>query len=207
MIDYQNEIEAQTTYLQGSNEMQNLIYNFSQGLAADGQLNQDFFQDDKNTTKKKVNRKKLKPCSNTKVKARNFLTNITYRRYKDTDFKKNNFVVDVFTLDRKFDSDIERDSKNMLWEHCIPRELCKFIYLKHNFIQLCHPQITFQKANDAVKDFIKQEDVNIELLRQYLEQYAVIYQFLYANLFPEVYARNTQFGIQNKAIFEYTYRE
>ena len=39
MIDYQNEIEAQTTY-----------YNFSQGLAADGQLNQDFFQDDKDTT-------------------------------------------------------------------------------------------------------------------------------------------------------------
>ena len=35
----------------------------------------------------------------------------------------------------------------------------------------------------------------------------MIYQFLYANLFPKVYARNTQFGIQNKAIFEYTYRE
>ena len=121
MIDYQNEIETQTTYLQGTNEMQNLSYNFSQGLAADGQLNQDFFKDDKNITKKKVNRKKLKPCSNTKVKVRNFLTNISYRRYKDIDFKKNNFAVDVFTLDRKFDSDIERDSKNMLLEHCIPR--------------------------------------------------------------------------------------
>ena len=53
MIDYQNEIEPQTTYLQGTNEMQNLIYNLSQGLAADGQLNQDFFQDVKDTTKKK----------------------------------------------------------------------------------------------------------------------------------------------------------
>ena len=35
----------------------------------------------------------------------------------------------------------------------------------------------------------------------------MIYQFLYANLFPKVYVRNTQFGKQNKAIFEYTYRE
>ena len=35
----------------------------------------------------------------------------------------------------------------------------------------------------------------------------MIYQFPYANLFPKVYARNTQFGIQNKAIYEYTYRE
>ena len=40
--------------------MQNLIYNFSQGLVADGQLNQDFFQDDKNTTKKKSKSKKIK---------------------------------------------------------------------------------------------------------------------------------------------------
>ena len=53
MIDYQNETEAQTTYLQGTKEMQNLIYNFSQDLAANGQLNQDFFQDDKDTIKKK----------------------------------------------------------------------------------------------------------------------------------------------------------
>ena len=67
----------------------------------------------------------------------------------------------------------------------------KFIYLKHNFTQLCQSQIAFQKASDAVKDFIKQEDVNIELLCQYLEQYAAIYQFLYANLFLKVYARNT----------------
>ena len=153
MMVYQNEIEAQKTYLQGTKEKKNLIYNFSQDLAVDGQLNQDFFQDDKDTTKKKVNRRKLKPYRNTKVKARNFLTNILYRRYKDTYFKKNSFVVDVFSpliqnlnptvIDRKFDSGIERDYIKMLWEHCIPRQLCKFIYLKHNFTQLCQPQTTF----------------------------------------------------------------
>ena len=217
MIDYLNEIEAQTTYLQGANEMENLIYNFSQSLAVDSKLKQDFFQDDKDTTKKKVNRKKLKPYSNTKVKAWNFLTNILYRRYKDTDFKKNNFVVDVFSfliqnlnatmLDWKFDSDIERDYIKMLWEHCIQRQLCKFIYLKHNFTQLWQPQITFQKANNTIKDFIGQEVVHIELLCQYLQQYAVIYQYLYANLFPKVYTPNTQFRIHNQTIFEYTYRE
>ena len=58
-------------------------------------------------------------------------------------------------LDRKCDPDIERDDTTMLWEHCIPKQLCKFIYLKHNFTQLCQPQITFQKANDTVKDFIQ----------------------------------------------------
>ena len=183
----------------------------------DSQLNQDFFQDDNDTSNKKDARKKLKPYSDTKVKARNFLTNIAYRRYKDSDFQKDNFAVDVFSfliqnlnptmLDRKFDSGIERDYIKMMWEKCIPTQLCKFVYLKDNFMQLCQAQITFQKANDVVKNFIEQDETNIELLRQHLEKYAIIYQFLYANLFPKVYARKNHFGIHNKSIFEYTYSE
>ena len=98
------------------------------------------FQDDNNTNNKKAARKKSKLYSNTKVKARSFLTNISYRRYKEGDFKKDNFVVDVFLflvqnlnltmLDQKFDSDIERDYVKMLWENCVPVQLCKFVYLK-----------------------------------------------------------------------------
>ena len=110
-------------------------------------------------------------------------------------------------LDRKFDSDIERNYIKMMWEKFIPTQFCKFVYLKDNFMQLCQAQITFQKANDVVKNFIEQDETNIELLRQHLEKYAIIYQFLYANLFPKVYARNNHFGIHNKSIFEYTYRE
>ena len=110
-------------------------------------------------------------------------------------------------LDRKFDSDIERNYIKMMWEKFIPTQFCKFVYLKDNFMQLCQAQITFQKANDVVKNFIEEDEANIELLRQHLEKYAIIYQFLYANLFPKVYARNNHFGIHNKSIFEYTYRE
>ena len=56
-------------------------------------------------------------------------------------------------LDRKFDSDIERDYVKMLWENCVPVQLCKFVYLKDNFTQLYQLQITFQKGNDIVKKF------------------------------------------------------
>ena len=78
--------------------------------------------------------------------------------------------------------------------------ICKFIYLKDNFMWLCQDQITFQ-------NFIEEYEANIELLRQFLEKYAVIFQFIYANLFPKVYVRNNHFGIHNKTIFEFTYRE
>ena len=79
----------------------------------DCQLNQDFFQDNNKTNNKKATWKKSNSYSNTKVKTRNFVTNISYRRYKWSDFKKDDFVVDVFSflvqnlnptmLDQKFD--------------------------------------------------------------------------------------------------------
>ena len=76
------------------------------------------------TIKIKPFEKNSKPYSNTKVKATNFLTNIAYRRFQDSDFKKDNFDVDAFSfliqnvnptmLDRKFDSDIEREYIKMM---------------------------------------------------------------------------------------------
>ena len=52
-------------------------------------LNQDFSQDDNDVKKKKAAARALarKKYSTTKIKARNFLTNIAYRRYKKSDFK------------------------------------------------------------------------------------------------------------------------
>ena len=110
-------------------------------------------------------------------------------------------------LNRKFDSDIERDYVKMLRENCVPLQLCKFVYLKDNFTQLCQLQITFQKANDIVKNFIEQDKANIEWLRHHLQQHAVTYQYLYANLHPKLYSRNNHFGRHNKSIFEYTCRD
>ena len=66
-------------------------------------------------------------------------------------------------------TDIERDYVKMLWENCVPVQLCKFVYLKDNFTQLCQLQITFQKANDIVKNFIEQDKTNIKLLCQHLQ--------------------------------------
>ena len=57
--------------------------------------------------------------SNTKVKTRNLLTNVSYRRYKPEDAEKANFVINVFSfltqnlnpagLDRRLETSLERD--------------------------------------------------------------------------------------------------
>ena len=110
-------------------------------------------------------------------------------------------------LNQKFDSDIERDYIKILLENCVSAQLCTFVCLKDNFTQLCQLQITFQKTNDIIKSFIEQDKTNIELLRQHFQQHAVTYQYLYPNLYPKLYSCKNRFGIHNKSIFEYTYRD
>ena len=66
------------------------------------QLNQDFCQDNKDIPKKrerkaKTARKNKTPYFPTKIKARNFLSNISYSRVCENDFRNACFVADVLT--------------------------------------------------------------------------------------------------------------
>ena len=88
--------------------------------------------------KKKKNAKTK--YSNTKLKSRNLLTNISYRRYIAEDVEKVNFVVDVFSfliqninptgLDIKLETALERDYFKMIWDTWVPPRVSKFIYIK-----------------------------------------------------------------------------
>ena len=110
-------------------------------------VNQDFFQDD-NAIQKKQRRKVLTkkprkvktPYSPTKIKARNYLSNISYSRICDDDFKNLSFIADplsFITMDLKpfFKKMTYRDENDiemikMLWEDCLPNSY--LLYLKKN---------------------------------------------------------------------------
>ena len=91
------------------------------------ELNRDIFMDDK----------AIKNYSSTKIKARNFLTNVSYNRITTVDYKNKNFVIDCFTflilylnpfyLERKFESSTEREFVNVLWMFLMPSNLYNFI--------------------------------------------------------------------------------
>ena len=74
-------------------------------------------------------------------------------------------------------------------------------------MQLSQSQITFRKANNIIKVFVEQDETNIEFLQQYLKEYAITYQFLFATLYPKIYSGSNKFGIHNKSIFDYNIRE
>ena len=98
-------------------------------------LNQDFSQDDDNIEKKKKAAARAptrKRYSTKKLKARNFLTNIAYRRHKKSNFSNGNFVIDFYSFllqnvnplmtDRKFDNENDGQCVKMLGRKCLPQQ-------------------------------------------------------------------------------------
>ena len=64
--------------------------------------------------------------SNIKVKTRNLQTNVSYRRFKQSNFNKNSFIIDILSfsvqnfnpinLERKHDVEKERDMVKFFWD-------------------------------------------------------------------------------------------
>ena len=178
----------------------------------ENQQDQDFVQDDNNVPKKKT-KKRNSTTAAQKFKARNLLTNVSYRRYKQKDFNNASFIIDILSflvqnftpinLDRKLDNENERLYVKMLWDECLPHVFTQFIYKGENYNVLSNPKLTYQKANGVVKKFIEENSNNINILKFKIEKNFKIIQYVYSLLYLKIYNRINNFGIQNKNSFDF----
>ena len=112
-------MQSQEMLTQEQKDMETLLSTFTENIGS--QQDQNFLQDDNVVPKKK----RRKDYSNTKVKTRNLLTNVSYRRFKPSDFKNNSFIIDILSflvqnvnpinLERKLDSETEKEMVKFLW--------------------------------------------------------------------------------------------
>ena len=183
------------------------------------ELNLGIFSSDKVIEKK--TKSEISKYSSTKVKARNFLTNVSYSGIKDKDYQNRSFVIDIFSflilylnpfyLERKFESNIERDYVNVLWSFLMPETLYNFICRDENVKTLNKIKLKFPHAIEIVKLFIEDESIGtqeqqFDTLKDYLIKNAKIYQFIFGNLFPRCFARIDDYGIQSKTAFNFHYK-
>ena len=148
-------------------------------LELQNELNQDIFSDDKAI---KIS------YSSTKIKARNFLTNVSYNRVTVADYKNKNFVIDCFTflilylnpfyLERKFETDVEREFVNTLWAFLMPSNLYNYISQGENMKTLNKIKVKYQDAKDIILRFLEYDQGNLSVLSSFLEKNAILYQFL-----------------------------
>ena len=91
-------------------------------------------------------KRKIKLYTSSRIKTRNFLSNILYTGFKSENFVDNNFTFDTITLITKSINPIslERkivDAKNcniiyILWDECIEKSFYKHICENNNFVYL-----------------------------------------------------------------------
>ena len=176
------------------------------------ELSRDIYLDDKELLKKE--RKEKKKYSSTKVKARNFLTNISYNGIKNKDYENKTFVIDIFAylilyfnpynINGKFETDIEKSYVNILWSQLLPESFYSFVSKKENFQILNKKNSRFQDAVEIVKLYTEIDSKNedkYQLLKNYLRKYIVMYQFIFSNLFPKYYSKFNSRGVQNNIEF------
>ena len=170
------------------------------------ELNQNIFLDDK----------AIKKYNNSKVKARNFLSNVSYNRITKLDYRNQNFVVDCFTflilylnpfyLERKFESNVEREFINVLWLFLMPNNLYDYIHQNDNMTTLIKLKVKYPDAKKIILDFLKHDQGNLKVLSDYLEKNGILYQFLYGNSFPKCFCRVNDYGIKAKLLFNTYYQ-
>ena len=162
----------------------------------------------KKERKAKRERKSKTPYSPTKIKARNFLSNIAYSRICNGDFSNVSFVAYALvyiTMDLKpfflemtyFDpKDIEM--VKMLWEDFLPKTYLDFLKQPENFELLYSDKLTFKQVKAIIGIYMMHPGAWKDLIA-YFHKYHVIYQYVYSHLFPKTFGNKA--GLQKKILF------
>ena len=168
---------------------------------------QDFSQENRNIDKK---------YTTTRIKSRNFLSNIAYVGISKEDYYNENFVFDVyllltknlnpFSLDRKLADKNKHEMIYMLWKECIPLKFYKHICKEQNFLYLNGKNVLQPKVVDIITDFIRKDESNYRILRNNLSCYKSLFQYVYSNVFPEIYCAAEKRGFDLKSNFHIVFK-
>ena len=149
---------------------------------------QDFFQDN-NAIRKKY--------TTTRIKSRNFLSNIAYVGINKENYYNKNFIFDVyllltknldpFSLNRKLAHKTKHEMIYMLWKECMPCKFYRYICQEKKFLYLNGKNVLQPKVLEIISEFIDADEGNYRLLQNNLSSYKNIFQYVYSNVFPEIY--------------------
>ena len=137
------------------------------------------------------------------------MTNISYRRFKQKDFKNASFIVDILSfilqyftlinLNRKLDDEKDKLMEKFIWDECIPHDFTRYIHKNENHAVISNPKLTYQKANAIVKNFIE-EDVN-RINQNFPQSNFSAIHYVFLLLFPKIYNRTNNSGVQKESNF------
>ena len=88
----------------------------------------------------------------------------------------------------------------------MPSNLYNYISQGENMKTLNKMKIKYQDAKDIILRFLEYDQANLSVLSTFLEKNAILYQFLYGNLFPKCFSRVNDYGVRAKTLFNTYYQ-
>ena len=93
----------------------------------------------------------------------------------------------------------------MLWTYLIPNEFYIFIRKNDNFIVLKKLSLKYQNASEIVNDFIVEDNEHFPKLKEHFKRNSLIYQYIYASVFPKYFCRVENYNVKSKLAFDIAY--
>ena len=218
MLDQEQEIdpwmqESQPLPESGYNSPAEETTTTDNSKSEEAEKSHDFYPTEKSITKREKVRYTATRIrySPTRVKSRNFLSNISYNSISKADFYNENFILDVFillvknlnpfSLQRKISDKFKHEMIYMLWRECIPTAFYRFICQEENFRYLNSRDVSQPGVLEIVGKFVDEDKNNLRLLQQCLANYKDIFQYVYSCTYPEIYTMSEKRGIDMKSNF------
>ena len=161
--------------------------------------------------------KKIKQYNATRIKSRNFFSNISYNGFKEEDLFDKNFVFDVcklitksinpFSLERKIYNAKNREMISKFWEECNEPSFYKHICRPEYFFYLNGKNVIYPGVAEIMWKYIEENKENFHKIKQKLIDNKKIFQFAYATTYPEIYTFVEKRGIDLRNNFHLKFKE
>ena len=89
----------------------------------------------------------------------------------------------------------------MLWKKCMPQKFYNHICKEKNILYLNGKNVRQPKVLELITDFLNEEENSYRELRNNLSSSKSIFQYIFSNVFPEIYCPTEKSGFDLKSNF------
>ena len=111
-----------------------------------------------------------------------------------------------FFLDRKLADKTKHEMIYMLWKECMPAKFYKHISKEKNFLYLNGKNVLQSKVLEIISELTDEDESNYKQLQNNFSSYKSIFQYVYSNVFPEIYCSTEKRGFDLKSNFHIIFK-
>ena len=94
----------------------------------------------------------------------------------------------------------------MLWKECMPNDFYKYICTKENFLYLNGKNVLYPKVAEIIWKFIQANEKNFNKLQNNLCQFKNMFEYVYSNVYLEVYCSTERRGFDLRSTFHLVFK-